>query len=88
MRPFLEKQCLTFLNAGSRCTSLIPTNEGSKFKLDFVEFRNSYILMINIINVNLRLINFVYFFETPGTTEKLRLICGVISVLNWVTFIL
>ena len=23
--------------------------------------------MINVINFNLRLINFVYFFETPGT---------------------
>ena len=45
----------------------ILTNEGSKFKLDCLKFKNSYILMIDVINFKLRLINFVYFFfETRG----------------------
>ena len=38
----------------------IPTNQGSKFKLDCVKFKNSYILMIDVIKFKLRLINFVY----------------------------
>ena len=32
-------------------------NEGSKFKLDCVKPKNSYILMINIINIKIHLVN-------------------------------
>ena len=41
-------------------TSWIPANQGSKFKLDCVESKNSYILLIDIINSKFRLINFAY----------------------------
>ena len=34
------------------------------FKLKCLEVKNSYILLINIINFKLHLINFVYFSET------------------------
>ena len=44
------------------------TNEGSKFKLDCEESKN--MLLINVINFKLRLINFVYIFETPGIPSK------------------
>ena len=45
--------------------------EGSKFiKLDCVELKHSYILWIKVINFKLHLINFVYFFETPGIWIK------------------
>ena len=47
------------------------TNEGSKFKLDCVQSKNSYISLINVINFKLRLINFVYFFEIPGTIKQI-----------------
>ena len=40
----------------------ILANKGSEFKLDCVEFNNSYILLINVINFKIRLINFVYTF--------------------------
>ena len=40
-------------------TSWLPTTEGSKFKLDCVESKNGYILLINVINFKLCLINFV-----------------------------
>ena len=52
-------------------TSWIVATEGSKFKLDCVESKNGYILLINVINFKLRLINFAYIFETPGTIYKL-----------------
>ena len=39
----------------------VATNQGSKFKLDCVESKNSYIVLINGISFKLRLINFVYF---------------------------
>ena len=44
---------------------MILTNEGSKLKLDCVEFENGYILLIYNINFKLRLINFTYFFRHP-----------------------
>ena len=37
-----------------------------QFKLDSVEFKNIYISLIDVHNFEERLINFVYFFETPG----------------------
>ena len=40
----------------------ISTNEDSKFKLDCVKSKNSYILIIKVIKFKLRFINFVYFF--------------------------
>ena len=40
----------------------IPTNEGSKFKLDCLELKNIHIIWIKVINFKLSLINFVYFF--------------------------
>ena len=43
-------------------SSWIRANEGSKFKQDCVESENSDILLINAINLKLRLIDFVYFF--------------------------
>ena len=50
---------------------ILLTNEGSKFELDCVEFKNSYILGITVINFKLCLINFVYmFFETPSGSES------------------
>ena len=42
-------------------------NEGSKFKLDCVESKNSYILTINAINFKQSLNNFEYFSERPGS---------------------
>ena len=39
-------------------------NEGSKFKLESLEVKDSYIFLVDIVNFKLRLINFVYFFET------------------------
>ena len=47
-------------------TSCIPATEDSKFKSDCIESKNSYILLINVTNFKLRLVNFVYIFETPG----------------------
>ena len=44
----------------------IQKKKGSKFKLDCVELKNSCILLIDIISFKLHLINFVYFFDTPG----------------------
>ena len=47
-------------------TSWISPTEDSKFKLDCVESKNGYILLIYVINFKLRLINFVYiFFRHP-----------------------
>ena len=37
-------------------------DSSSKFELDCVESKNSYILLINVINFKLRLINYVYIF--------------------------
>ena len=39
----------------------------SKFKLRCVPSKNSYIILIDVINLKLRLINVVYFFKTPGS---------------------
>ena len=48
-------------------TCWIPTNEGSKLKLDFVESKNSRVsLMIDVLSFKLCLVDFVYFFDTPG----------------------
>ena len=33
---------------------------------EYVESKNSYMLLTEVINLKLRLINFAYFFETPG----------------------
>ena len=41
---------------------MVPTNEFSKFKLDCVKSKNSYILLMDVINFKLRLINFLYLF--------------------------
>ena len=38
-------------------------SEGWKFKLDCVESKNSYILLIDAISFKLRLINLVYIFS-------------------------
>ena len=46
-------------------TRWIPTDEGSKFKLDYLESKYSYILLIDLINLKFGLINFVYFFRHP-----------------------
>ena len=43
----------------------ILTNEGSKFKLDCIKTKNSYILLIDDINFKLCLIDFVYLFRHP-----------------------
>ena len=43
----------------------ILTSEGSKFKSDYLQSKNSCILLIIVVNFKLRLINFAYFFETP-----------------------
>ena len=48
-------------------TSRILKNEGSKFKLDCIKSKNSYILLIDDINFILCLINFVYFLGTRWT---------------------
>ena len=48
-------------------TWLISTNEGSKFKFDPLESKDSYMLWINAINFKLRLITSVYVFEIPGS---------------------
>ena len=53
-------------------TSWIPANESSKFKLDCVESKTSYILLIDAINFELALIKFVYFFETPHSLRMMR----------------
>ena len=57
-----------FIN--SLLTNLIPP----KFKLDCLESKYSYILLINAINFKLCLINFVYFFETPGSVHMSSLL--------------
>ena len=41
-------------------TCWIPTNESLKFKIDCLESKNSYILLIDAISFKLRLISFVY----------------------------
>ena len=51
-------------------TRQILTNEGSKFKLDCTKFRNGNMLLIYNISFKLRLINLVYFFETPGIFQS------------------
>ena len=38
------------------------TNECLKLKLECLEIKNSYILLIDVINFKLRLINFIYLF--------------------------
>ena len=53
-------------------TSQIQANESSKLKLDYMEPKNSYILLINVINFKLRLIKFVYIFETSVIFEDRR----------------
>ena len=51
----LRSKSRIFLN-----TWWIQKSDVSKFKLDCVESKNSYILLIDVINFKLRLINFVY----------------------------
>ena len=48
-------------------TLWIPTNEGSRFKLDCLKSNNRHISLIDAHNFKLSLVNFVYFFETPGS---------------------
>ena len=57
----------------SLLTSLIPPN----FKLDCLESKNSYILLINAVSFKLCLINFVYFFETPGSVHLSSFIVNI-----------
>ena len=39
-------------------------------KLDYVLSKNSYILLIEVINLKLRLITLYTFFETPGIQKR------------------
>ena len=52
--------------------------DSSKFKFYCVQFKNSYILLIEVINFQSRLTNFVDFFEALGigwaTVEALNFI--------------
>ena len=59
----------------------IPTHEGSKFELDCVVFKSSYILMIDVISFKLRLINFVYFFETQPVVYSYDTVGGSLSLM-------
>ena len=52
----------------------IPTNEGSKFKLDCVQAKNCYIILMDVINFKLRLINFVYIFSDTWYYQKVLLV--------------
>ena len=53
------------------CTILLRRNSAKTYGMDkrlcCVECKTSYILLIDIISFKLCLINFLYFFETPGS---------------------
>ena len=57
------------------------TNEGSKFKLDCVKSKNSYILLIDVINFKLCLINCIYIFlrypvgSNFSDSQKMHCLC-------------
>ena len=57
----------------SLSTWSISPNEGSKFNFNYQESNSSYILLIDVTSVKLHLINFVYFFETPGKNAIFRI---------------
>ena len=40
--------------------------KAQNLSVDYVEFKNIQTLLINAVSFKLNLINFVYFFETPG----------------------
>ena len=67
MNSLFAKLKFVFKSHISINTLWILTNEGSKFKLDRVELKHSYILWIKVINFKTRLIDIVYFFEIPST---------------------
>ena len=55
---------------------------GSKFNLDCLEFKSSYILLINAINFMLCLINYVYFFERPGKCTPEQFIVNIVLTIT------
>ena len=69
-------------------TSWIPATEGSKFKLDCVESKNGYILLISVINFKSRFINFVYIFLRYPVVDFIiyLLTCKPVDVTNFAVF--
>ena len=67
--PKISSLKFMFKSQNSLSNSWIPANKGSKFKLDYAKSKNSYILLMEVINFKLSAINLVYLIETPGKTR-------------------